>query len=423
MNEHLKKLRDQHAAKVAEARTVLTSCEGPVTPELEQRFNAIMADADKIESRFKLEERAIEAEHRLQERIAEAAADAGTSPDEMRAQKAAYRSAFHRFCRFGMQSLNDEERGLMEANFVKPEDLRAQSVTGGSPVGIYGGYTVPDEGMQEIDKALLQFGGALEAARLITTGTGANLPWPTTNDTSNKGAILGENQPVTEQDMTFGLTNLGAFTYTSKLIRVSWQLLQDSAFNFEAEIAGIAGERIGRVLNDHLTTGNGTTQPQGFITGATLGVTALTQNSLTYDNLVDTEHSVDPAYRKGPKVRWQFNDTVYKAMRKLKDGENRPLIWNADGNLSSGTPPALLGHPFTINQSMASFGAGAKTVAFGDFNKHVVRRVREYVLVILRERYADLLQTGFFVFARFDAKVIDAGTHPIKYLAQAAASP
>lgn len=425
----LKQLREQHATKVAEARAILTAAPATgMSPEDEQRFDAIMADADNLERLVKAEVRAAAAEASLQGRIAEEAERGGRGTDEQRDRTEAYNAAFERFIRSpsGAQSLSDVDRRALEFGHVALDaemQQRAQSVTGGSPAGIYGGYTVPQGFADQLDIATLDYCDVMGAVDVFDTSTGATLPWPTTNDTGNKGAILGENQPITEQDITFGVVNFTGYTYTSKLMRISWQLMQDSAFNLEQLIAGTAGERLGRILADHFTTGTGSAQPKGIVTDATLGVTALTQNSLSYDNLVDLQHSVDPSYRKATGAGWMFNDTILKALRKLKDSDGRPLIWNADGNIAQGVPAQLLGQPFTINQSMASFGASAKTVLFGALKKYKVRRIRDYVLVRLNERYAEMLQTGFFVFARFDGRLVDAGTRPVKYLAQAAASP
>ena len=46
-----------------------------------------------------------------------------------------------------------------------------------------------------------------------------------------------ERRGVSEQDVAFGLITLGGFKYSSKLIRVPIELLQDAAFNIEAYLA------------------------------------------------------------------------------------------------------------------------------------------------------------------------------------------
>jgi HK97 family phage major capsid protein len=411
----IKALRDQHAAIVAEARKILEAAE--FTGDREAEFDKRMADADAIAKRIEREEQLANAEARTAARIAEAAEKVGKSESQVADDAQAYANAFRDYCRFGMEGVGPEYRELFKRGYSSV-DTRAQSVTGGSPVGIYGGYTVPEGFFNELERAMKAYGGMLETGRVITTATGNDLPMPYSDDTGNSGAILGENQPITEQDVTFGVVTLGAYKYTSKLIRVSYELLQDSAFNMESFIAEVAGERLGRVLNSHFTTGNGTSQPQGVVTGAAAGVTGQGSTVLTYNDIVDLQHSVDPAYRRN--ARFMFNDSTLKALRKIKDSEGRPL-WQPD--VQGGIAGTLIGVPYTINQDMASIGLSAKSVLYGDFSHYFIRRVRDFTLVRLNERYADNLQVGFFVYCRFDAKLKNAGQNPIKYLVHPAASP
>ncbi len=75
-------------------------------------------------------------------------------------------------------------------------------------------------------EAMKAFGGILGVADVVTTADGQPLYWPTIDDTANVGAILAENVQATELDFTFGQMNLGAYTYTSKITRISEQLLR-----------------------------------------------------------------------------------------------------------------------------------------------------------------------------------------------------
>jgi HK97 family phage major capsid protein len=108
-------------------------------------------------------------------------------------------------------------------------------------------------------------------ATVIRTDTGAALPIPTSDDTSNKGAILGENTAASEVDVSFGQLVLDAYKYSSKYVLVSVEFLQDSSINVAEFIGKALGERIGRIQNDHFTTGTGSSQPNGIVTAATLG--------------------------------------------------------------------------------------------------------------------------------------------------------
>src|SRR5690606_11276142 len=144
--------------------------------------------------------------------------------------------------------------------------------------------------------------------RRIETATGNAIPWPTLDDTSNKGSLLTENTQVNPQDLTFNTKTLNAYKYSSDLILVSNELLQDSALDVESIIRMALAERIGRILNEHFTTADGSSKPHGIVTASSLGVTAASQSAITADELIDLEHSVDPAYRSDPSCRFMFND-------------------------------------------------------------------------------------------------------------------
>ena len=255
-----------------------------------------------------------------------------------------------------------------------------------------------------------------EVATVQTTASGNDIPMPTENDTSNKGAILAENAQITEQDITFGSTTLNAYMYTSKLVRVSMQLMQDSAFDMNSFLGVKLGERIARIHNEHFTTGTGSSQPQGVATAAVTGVTAASATAITYAEIVDLEHSLDPAYRNN--ARFMMKDSTLQILKKLVDGDSRPL-WTA--GVASGEQDRLLGYPYVINQDMPAATTGLDSLLFGDFSKYMIRDVAGAGLMRLTERYADYLQVGFFAFMRSDGKLLDAGTNPIKTLQMAAA--
>jgi HK97 family phage major capsid protein len=110
-----------------------------------------------------------------------------------------------------------------------------------------------------------------------------------------------------------------------------------------------------------------------------------------------------------------FNDSTFKAIKKLSVGssDDRPL-WQP--SITTNAPDTLEGYQYVINQDMASIGSLAKSILFGDFSNYIIREVADWRLVRLVERYAELDQVAFVMFARYDGQVIDAGTNPIKYM-------
>ena len=277
--------------------------------------------------------------------------------------------------------------------------------------GSLGGYTVPDAMMGPLESALLQWGGMRQVATILTTDTGADLPIPTTNDTSNKGEMIAENTAVNQLEATFAQVILGSFKYSSKMINLSVELLQDSALNLPALLGEMLGTRIGRITNDDFTTGAGSAGPRGIVTAAAnSSVTSASATALTYAEILSLKHSVDPAYRAN--AGWMMPDGVLVMMKKIADSTGRP-IWLP--SLAQGAPATFDGDPYVINQSMSS-AAAAKALLYGDFSKYMIREVRGITLLRLDERYAEKHQVAFVAFARYDGDLIDAGTNPVKYL-------
>ena len=292
-------------------------------------------------------------------------------------------------------------------------EMRAQSTTPAA-----GGYTIPQGFLPEIEIAMKDYGPMLDpgVTRVLNTDAANRLPWPTADDTANKGALVAENTQITEQDVTFAERELGAYLYSSLIVRVSVQLLQDSAFSMDDLLRQLFGERIGRIANEHLTVGTGTAQPNGIVTASTAGHTASAGTAISFDDLIELEHSVDPAYRRAPSTRWMWNDVTLKLLRKLKDLDGNYIWQPADAR--TGAPASVLDHPYVVNQDMADVGLSARSALFGDFNKYIVRRVQDFMLMRLVERYADFLQVGFLAFNRIDGEL--SNTAAVKHLAHPA---
>lgn len=304
-----------------------------------------------------------------------------------------YASAFGRYLRSGLGDLEVEDKRALMARHV---DLRAAGIgTGGA-----GGYTVPPAFRTQIIQALKSFGGMLQVAEVIHTDTGANLQWPTNDDTANVGAILAENTQMAEQDVTLGTNSLDAYMYYSKLVRVSLQLTQDSAFNIDGWLVTRLGERLGRILNQHFTTGTGTSQPDGLVTGVTTGKVGLVgqTTSVIYADLVDLIDSLDPAYQAN--AQFMLSQSARKSIRKLVDTQGRPL-W--EPSVQSGMPDVLLGYGYVINQDMPVPAANAKSILFGDFAQaYLIRLVTDLNVIRFNERYMDFLQVAYAAYQRAD---------------------
>lgn len=365
-----------------------------------ETYTRALDDVERLSQEIEAEERAA----RLQSVMNAPAGDVrATNPRVASAgeggEDESYRDVFTRFVRQGALELSADERRVLQERFVQSDEIRAQA----AGTAAAGGYTVPTEFRDKLVETLKAFGGILQVAEVLSTDTGAPMQWPTNNGTAVKGAIVGENTQVTEQDEVFGQGELGAFMYTSKIIRASFQFLQDSAIDPNSWLARRCGERIGRAAADHFAIGTGSGQPQGLTVGLTLDHETAAAGKVGYDDLVDLEHQVDPAYRS--RGRYVLSDSALRELRKLKDTQGRPL-WVP--TVQGGVPSTINGHEYTVDNSMPAFEAEAKPIVFGDIaTAYVVRLVNGAQVLRLTERYADYLQVGFLGFQRIDAVVQD----------------
>lgn len=240
-----------------------------------------------------------------------------------------------------------------------------------------GGYTVPAEIATMVVDALKAFGGMREVAQVITTAGGNALNWPTSDGTSEVGEIVAENTAATSADITFGTVAVNPYKYSSKKIALPVELIQDSAIDVVQFVVNRLAQRLGRITNQHYTTGTGSSQPFGVMARAATGKTGTTGQTLTviYDDLIDLIHSVNSAYR-ARGARFMLRDTSVAVIRKLKDTTGRP-IWNpgdAEG-IATGTPATICGYAYTVNDDVAAMAANAKSIAFGDFSQFIIRDV------------------------------------------------
>lgn len=382
-----KELKEKLAKIDADQRSIVETAKAAGRESLdadeEKRFDAFQEDFGKLK-------RELDRTLALEERDAYDA-DPIDQPDldtDKRTNAEKYSDAFEKYVRYG----------------VKEEDLeqRAQSTTNAA-----GGYLIPQGFSGEIEKSMKDYSGILQVARVITTNSTGQIDWPTVDDTSNKGRLLAEAADASSgaTDVVFGSKTLDAYKYTSDLIKVNAELLEDEAIGMSELLNDLLAERLGRIANDHLSIGTGSSQPNGVATAAAAGVTA-GASAITRANLVDLIHSVDSAYRRNG-ARFMFNDATLGYIKKLSFGsaDDRPLYIGGDAR--NGSPSTIEGYPYTINFDLANIATTNRSVLFGDFSKYVVRQVRGISLKRADERYIETDQVGFVGFARWDGELIN----------------
>lgn len=264
-----------------------------------------------------------------------------------------------------------------------------------------GGYLVPDEFERTLVQALEEENIFRGLAKVIRTSSGdRKIPVVATHGTA---AWLDEEAAYTESDESFGQVSIGAHKLGT-LIKVSEELLSDSAFDLESYIAAEFARRIGAKEEEAFFTGNGTGKPLGFLAstgGAQTGVTTAAAASLKADEVIDLFYSLKTPYRK--KAVWIVNDATIKELRKLKLGTGE-YLWQPA--LTAGTPDMILGKPVKTSAFMPTIEAGAKTVAFGDFGYYWIADRQGRTFKRLNELFATTGQVGYLASQRVDGKLI-----------------
>jgi HK97 family phage major capsid protein len=285
----------------------------------------------------------------------------------------------------------------MRSKTIRPEVADALQIGTDSE----GGYLVPDEFENTLVEALEEENIFRKLAHVINTSSGdRKIPV-----VASKGSAswVDEEGTITDSDDAFSQVSIGAYKLGT-LIKVSNELLNDSAFNLEAYISKEFGRRIGTKEEEAFFTGNVTGKPTCIFNatgGAQVGVTAASATAITADEIIDLFYSLKAPYRK--KAVWVLNDSTVKAIRKLKD-KNDNYLWQPA--LTAGTPDTILGRPVYTSSYVPAIAAGAKTIAFGDFSYYWIADRQGRIFKKLNELYAATDQTGFVATQRVDGKLV-----------------
>ena len=423
MTVQLKELREEQARIATNARAKFDEIKDD-TPEeraqeIEREFDAMMADHDKLNSKAERLEKLDTIERQMNKadsrRPAGKAEGRGVADEDL----PTYREAFAEMLRSKVPDAapmsEAAQHVLRQGRVDLPAEQRAQTTTNSA-----GGYSIPTELSNILVKSMLAWGPMYDpgiTTELVTTGGGA-IDMPTVNDTAVTAGAHTEGATFTDdggKDVTFGQKTLNSYAFDTEWLRVSKELADDSIFAMETLLGSLLGERLGRIANLQLTTGSGSSAPNGVVTASSLGVTAAGTAAITFDEILDLEHSVDPAYRSGPNVRYMLNDATLLAVRKLKDGDGN-YLWQM-GNVQAGIPSTINGRPYSINQAMDSLAAAKKVMTFGDMSKYYVRKVGAPLIGAIQDKD---FWPGFGVagYIRFDGEL--SYTAAVKHLITAA---
>jgi HK97 family phage major capsid protein len=248
---------------------------------------------------------------------------------------------------------------------IRSYDFERRDVSKGST-----GSPVPTSFYNQVIDLARLVGPMLETSTILNTASGENLQIPSlatysTGTVTSEGAIIGESDPVFNSFVT-----LSAYKY-SFLTQVSRELIEDSGVDILGFLAQQTGNAMGFAINNALTVGTGTVEPNGIVTRAGSAVTGTSLNP-TADNIIDLVYNLDGAARRLPGVGFMMNGSSIANVRKLKDNAGQYLF---SPSLSAEARDLLLGHPIYENPAMASAASAVKPVIFGHLPSFYVRQV------------------------------------------------
>lgn len=304
------------------------------------------------------------------------------------------RRAFSIYARKGITAAEFNDRKLLQALNALQEDTDSE-----------GGYLVPTDQRMELvhdpgtpGSVMRSFSRVLQTSRDGgTMPTGTTITW---------GKIAEEESP-TESNPAFGQV---AFTIrkSGANIKVSEELLSDSAVNIPQFIGQIVDETSGVYEDQQGIEGDGSTEPLGLrTTGAAQGNISdqnVTAAGLTLANMVDLWAALPAQFRRSPRARIFTTSAFFAKMAGISaTGGQTWMLPTANGPVLS-----LIGIPIeffdgTGWDDAAALSATEEFGAIGDFSHYVFM---DRVGVSVRRddsRYADSDQVLFRARKRYDS--------------------
>lgn len=370
MSEVVKKLQDRRLTVWEQAKEVAERAaeeNRSMTGEEDRQFNELNAEMDALDTRIQ----AILAGEQRAKDAADAMDRLSGRPVERAGMPGAARSA---------EQESQELRSWLKGGFrdgayelAMPNALEYRTILDSNT-------PLPTSFVGQLYKYLVDTSSIRRAnPRVFSTASGDQLVVPIST-AEGQASWTAEGAALTAHDPTLSSVTLGAHKL-GVLIQVSSELLSDEGFDVVGYLAEQAGRAIGIKSDTAYVAGTGTNQPTGFLTGATVAVTAATgtgsavglPTSGAYqagDVFVELYHSIIPQYR--PRASWVMNDSTIKQVRKVKDSIGQ-YLWQP--GLQAGEPDTILGRPVYADPNMPAIGTSTTPIAFGDFGGYFIRDV------------------------------------------------
>lgn len=256
-----------------------------------------------------------------------------------------------------------------------------------------GGYLVPVEYDKRLIDVLTEENIMRGLATKITTSGEHKINIAATKPAA---AWIEEGGSLSFGDATFDQIYLDAFKL-HVAIKVTEELLYDSAFNLENYIITEFGKALANAEEDSFLNGDGKGKPVGIFDKTAGGQYIGTLSAvLKSDDLLDLVYGLKRPYRKN--ASFIMNDATLSQIRKLKDN-NGAYIWQPSYQV--GEPDRILG--YKVNTSAY---APTDAIAFGDYKYYNIGDRGSRSFKQLNELFAGNGMIGYVAKERVDGLLI-----------------
>jgi len=277
--------------------------------------------------------------------------------------------------------------GAFRSNFRNVSNILQEGVDAD------GGYLVPEEYDRRLIDVLEEENIMRSLGTKITTSGQHKI-----NIAATKPAAswIEEGGALTFGDATFSQIFLDAYKL-HVAIKVTEELLYDSAFNLENYIVTQFGRALANAEEDAFLNGDGKGKPLGLFAATGGGTVAGTlTGAIKSDDMLDLVYALKRPYRR--KASFVMNDQTLASLRKLKDN-NGAYIWQP--SYQAGEPDRLLGYA-----AHTSAYAPADSIAFGDYSYYNIGDRGTRSFAELKELFAGNGMVGFVAKERVDGKLV-----------------
>ncbi len=255
-----------------------------------------------------------------------------------------------------------------------------------------GGYLVPDEYDSRLIDTLNEENIMRRLGTTIRTSGEHKI---NIAGTKPAAAWIDEGEALTFSDATFSQLSLDAHKL-HVAVKVTEELLYDSAFNLENYILTQFGRALANAEEDAFLNGDGTNKPLGLFAETGGGTVSKTVAAVGADDVIDLIYSLGRPYRKS--ASFIMNDKTIAGLRLLKDN-NGQYLWQP--SYQAGEPDRLLG--YNIHTSAY---APTDKIAFGDYSYYNIGDRGTLSFAELRELFAGNGMVGFVAKERVDGKLL-----------------